>query len=35
VSTGEDGDEGVGELLDGSVLDGLLPDVNVARDGLE
>lgn len=33
MSTGEDGDEGVMELLDRRVLDGLLPDMDVLFDG--
>jgi hypothetical protein len=35
MSTGEDSDESVRELLDGSMLDGLLPDPDVLGDGFK
>jgi hypothetical protein len=35
MSTGEDGDASILKLLDGSMLDGLLPDVDVLGDGVK
>jgi hypothetical protein len=35
MSTGENGNESICEFLDGRVLDGLLPDMNVLGDSVK